>query len=123
MRRHTAALTLLLVAACAVERPGVSNEKYTRPKFTHGAVVDGCVKCHEVNRPAPDDEGNEHGGGGDCGTCHNPSDEKAGWLPPKFFAHDPPPESCLACHEQDRPEPPHAEDGDCAGCHQYPAWK
>lgn len=120
--RHPLLLLALLAPACNVERPG-AGEDYQSPRFSHAAVSgETCASCHEKDRPAPFKE-TPHGGGKDCQTCHNPSDDRKGWLPRRAFDHQPAPSSCLDCHIKQRPEPPHAETGDCAGCHQYPAWK
>lgn len=123
MRVHIA-IILLAFGACDVERPSVSDQTFKQPKFTHATLTTAtCVECHESARPEPDDEGNKHGNGEDCGGCHEPSDTKAGWMPPKSFSHQPPPKSCVGCHSNDRPKPPHPKSGDCVSCHKYPNWE
>src|SRR5690606_37718164 len=103
------AFIFLLVNSCVLERPGVGSEDYKRPKFSHSMVTTDCSSCHEVHRPGPDADGTPHGGGGDCTSCHKSSDTREGWLPPLFFSHNPAPESCVRCHESDRPPPDHVQ--------------
>lgn len=114
---------LTLISACAVERPGVTGDKYRMPRYTHPVFLDSCGECHETVRPAPASNGNLHGAGDDCGRCHRPSDDRGGWLGLKSFSHQPEPASCYGCHEQDRPAAPHNAVSDCVGCHSYPIWK
>jgi hypothetical protein len=118
---------------CA-EQPSAGDESPST-KFSHTVIANGtaCTECHAKDRPAP-----PHVEDGDCGTCHNFSDTKSGWLPLKgtssnsdpgtdpgteTFSHEPPPTSCISCHAKDRPAAPHVQSGDCVTCHTFPKWK
>lgn len=114
---------LTLINACALEQPGVTGDQYRRPQYIHPAFIDSCTECHESSRPGPASNGNLHGAGEDCASCHRPSDNHGGWLGLKSFSHQPAPDSCFGCHEQDRPAPPHNAVTDCVGCHSFPIWK
>lgn len=121
-RRLLVVATTVTLFACNVEQPG-AGDNYQSPQFKHTNLTDEtCSSCHEEDRPAPFAE-HPHGGDQDCTVCHTAKDDSSGWLPRKSFAHSPMPASCLDCHIKQRPAPPHAISGDCAGCHQYPQWK
>ena len=124
-----AATSLVLIAGtavyhgCGTEQPNVPDEKLAKVEFTHAGHIDnGCTECHESDRPAAAADGTLHGDGKDCVGCHSSSDSQGSWLPAHPFTHDPAPTTCLPCHTKERPVPPHAATGDCAGCHKFPKW-
>ena len=80
-----------------------------------------CAVCHEAVRP----EDESHPAEGDCVSCHSyptwaiSEEEEEGAT---TFNHDPLPDSCVSCHEGDRPQPEHNGTTDCALCHTFPNW-
>ena len=123
---RTALSALLLVAACcgcSAKQPGVNNPIYQEAQFLHTIEFKtDCMRCHEKDRPLPSEKV-AHGYGSDCADCHETSDKKAGWRPPKPFTHNPAPATCLGCHASKRPKAPHPVSGDCVSCHKYPSWQ
>lgn len=134
------AFIALFFHSCNIEQPTVGKEDEA-PKFQHANFTgdNPCTECHESDRPTPD-----HGGGGNCGSCHKSSDTHAGWSPNAGASsgggtdsdtktktttdtgtntgtghkHPAGLTSCTSCHEKDRPSPTHGGGGDCVSCHE-----
>lgn len=90
------------------------------PQIALHASRTECESCHESVRPETD----THPASGDCVSCH----AYPTWQPlgseeePTTFSHDPMPEACISCHEDDRPTPEHNPNLDCVMCHTHPDW-
>lgn len=80
-----------------------------------------CGICHEFERLTED-----HYPDQDCYGCHSyPTWDPSGATSADgatTFSHEPTPDSCVACHEQDRLNASHFAGQDCASCHAYPDW-
>ncbi len=94
--------------------------------YTHSAnqnSLKSCLPCHADKRPEAMIGRFTHQvfGAGDCFKCHQDSKVWSGGV----FKHDPAPvQSCLPCHEANRPPAvthgfSHQKAGDCLSCHQF----
>lgn len=81
-----------------------------------------CAQCHQKDQPAAVN-GVVHYNNADCVNCHKaPLTAGITWQDRKPYAHTPTPNSCIACHEKDRPGALHWAGRDCVQCHNTRAW-
>lgn len=124
---YSFALFFVLSLTGCLARPKFVSANGSRSSFDHTLVKSmKCMECHEATRPDPKIDASTgatliHGDGADCAACHVAG---TSWRSFPRFSHTPTPESCVSCHQSNRPTQPvnrfdHtvAGTGDCVSCH------
>ena len=104
-----------------------AGKNWARGKYNHKPDPQKCEECHENERPQKIVNGFTHSTDGkdDCKKCHLDAGHQ--WNK-AVFAHGLEIDTCVRCHERDRPRestntddkkiPGHYENMECANCHQ-----